>query len=483
MIELYESGHIPDGKIADIPILSGTETRQLNGAYTLNFTVDPRLIGNLRFTPTSVFRYGGIFYRQLSFKSDDSDRYRRTVSATDVFSVDAIERMPLKYEAEDDLAGHIGTILTTYLPWVTLESVPGNTPKLEFLFERQTVLDMINTICRVYGAEFRKVERETLEASQGIAIAVRFCDSPPFAFVKGRNVTVYSEELDTTNITTYLDYDTGEDTAVHTLVSEYAALYPPKRSWARFDLEDGDPEEQAAEWLADNDKPAVTIGIDTPFNLREKLDVGRGVTIQDEQGDFGIGLLPDYAPDIFPLRVLSRTVDLTGQTGAKYVIGNKVPNLMGNMAASFQVVKKNEPQSDPWLSWLTGNGITDVYEVKIYSPITIIYDDTFTAISNYISLGDIGLTDDYEPWVHSVIFLTYDDEFIALDNYVTLPELYDNIRITSGGTLATDTIPVNIANSNAPIVKTGVYANGFWNAETPNSGEYVNLDSITEDMG
>ena len=92
MIGIYHYSDL-SVRLNEIEIASGSETRSINDAYTLNLSLLPRTLKrkNVEITPFTVFENDGIFYRQKLFGASDNETGLVKIDAVDLLFADLIE--------------------------------------------------------------------------------------------------------------------------------------------------------------------------------------------------------------------------------------------------------------------------------------------------------------------------------------------------------------------------------------------------------
>jgi hypothetical protein len=366
----------------NIPIESGSETLQISGAYTLSFSVRPHIINDYFLNPAVVYGFGGNFYRQLVFSSSDNENYVRNVSATDLFSVVATETLVKNYTNNADVAAHL-LALTSMLPnqynFQINFQFGGIESAFELSVENQSVLEIINKLCKDYNLEYTKNGLQ-------IVFDTRFLNNPVVNFKKGVTIKDYSLNVDTSDVVTYLNY-TVDGENPQTISSAIGINYPNKFAYADFKSEDiADNPTLPVDWLSAHGQPKITVNFTAPFSA-PLVPLAQGVNIIGVNADFSLQKLQELAPNTFPLRVVSRSRSIAENGDISYVVSSQPPDFAETVAAG-----SNSGGSGGSSDGESTENINNNFDLS--SSLFLVGDKAKTLIYNY-STAEIPQTDDW----------------------------------------------------------------------------------------
>jgi hypothetical protein len=420
LIELYDYGNY-DNVIGKFPVESGSVNYQISGSYTLDFTVRNKVLKDLGITlsPFSVFKYDGRYYRQTAFSSTDKDIFTKSVSATDLFTLDMIEKLV----GDREYTGHLLQLLEDEIfvgtNWVI-------NPPPDYFITTKTIttklgsaLTAFQDVCKAFRVEYAVNPYGTEEERFTVYFRYRlqFETLNPLVLRKGHEIDEFSETVDTTNVTTVLAYSDKDGSGKNVIYSQFRDLYPKKDAAMRFDSEKGSLYQQAVTWLTENDQPKVQITITTPISV-PKIMLGRTVVVTGEQADFPIVSLLDYAPNTFGLRVINAQHDITRQSNSTYQIGNNQSSFGNAMAQFVSNNSKNEGGGGErfvvqWLSPTVAN-FDDVVEIQSRTTLVIfMYENIYGVTINGLHYPTIStnLTENYWEVFPNVLNNNFSGEF------------------------------------------------------------------------
>jgi hypothetical protein len=301
--------------IAEIPVLSGSESREISGSYTLSTVVPAKTLKQLGivFSPLQILEYGGVYYRQTTFSASDSDKGTVNISATDLLHADLINYAVPDYSYTTDLLGHLANVLST-----TVVSISGDVPtSAETLIEVSGTnkLELFNKIISAYGVEYEI-------NGANVVISHHIQKSPTVTLIKGKNVSVISENIDTANIVTKIYYRDKqiEDDYVHTLSSSNIASFPIAEEYKEFD---GNAYNNAYNYLQSKMYPTASYEVSVAKNFTADFQLGTVCNIYCEQINISLSL-----------RIRKIVRDITGETELKLSLGDKPPDFI-------EIVAKN----------------------------------------------------------------------------------------------------------------------------------------------
>nr|AXS01383.1 hypothetical protein [uncultured bacterium] len=317
MIEVYHYNDLGQ-KLGELEFLSASETRSVNAAYTLNAAVRPRTLRKkgIAITPFTVYKHDGIFYRQLTFNSQDAETGTVNIDAVDLLFADLAER-----DAPEFVYNATAQAMLSALFSGTKFSVGvcDNLGTREIDIKNANKLVVLNKILELFDCE---LERNLLTVGVRGKIE-HYIDGVPFRLEKGKNILTLDESIDTGAVITKLRYtdSTVENAPSSTITSAHINKYPVKEAYKEFK---GNAAAQAQRYLEAYENPHATYKVTVPFNFKHGFKLGTVTQLYCEQ--IGVDLR---------LRVVEITKDLTGQAGDTYVLGQKAKSFVELTADLF----------------------------------------------------------------------------------------------------------------------------------------------------
>jgi len=305
MIEVYHYNNL-NQKLAEFPFVSASETRSINTAYTLRATVLPKTLRNrnISITPFTVFKVNHIFYRQLTFSAEDNERGMISIDAIDLLFADMAESN-IPYFNHNTTLQNMLSILLNGTKFTAGACDDLGIRRIDIKNSNKLVI--LNKILEVFDAE---LEKNLLEVRIKRKLEY-FIDSRPFRLVKGKNILTLEENIDTSTVITKLRYidSTVEDDIPKIITSPYINHYPIKEEYREFK---GNADVQARNYLESCEQPHATYKVTVPLNFKQGFRLGTVTQLLCEQINIDLRL-----------RVVELTIDLTGQTGDSYTLGQK----------------------------------------------------------------------------------------------------------------------------------------------------------------
>ena len=305
MIGVYH--HFDLGRrINEFEIVSGSESRSINDAYTLQATVLPRTLKQkgIVITPFTVFRVNGIFYRQKLFSASDNEIGLIKIDAVDLLFADLIE---------GDLAVFEHTATAQAMLTALLAGTRFTVGACDNLGVKTVELKNTNRLAAL-NKILEQFDGEVYREGRTVSIKNKLDYMPggqPFPLVKGKNIVTLEESIDTSAVITRLRYidSTEEEPLTKVIHSQFINNYPVKEGYKEFR---GNADEQARRFLEANELPHATYKVSVLPSFKGRFELGAMASILCEQININL-----------TLRVVELSRDLTGRSGDRYTLGQK----------------------------------------------------------------------------------------------------------------------------------------------------------------
>ncbi|GHU76935.1 hypothetical protein FACS1894188_10250 [Clostridia bacterium] len=370
MVEVFDYSDLT-AKIGEVDVVSGTESLIVNEPYRLTAVTTPKLlkVRGVSLTPKTVYKYNGVFYRQLEFDTSDEEVGSIDIDACDLLHADLIDSFVSEFKHTATLRTMMNALLAgTIFTLGECEASEVKTIDLKNV-NKQTVLSSIMDLFQV------EIEKELLIVNMKNKFEY-LINNAPYLLKKGINLVNLKGKVDTSKVITRLFYRDSNiaDDSLHSLDGAYIGIYPaPKTAYKEFK---GNAAQKAAEYLLINQDPLSSYTVQMPFNFDLSRDFKLGTLTQLLCEQLGINL---------NLRVVSIEQDITWQTGDTYVLGKKAKTFNEIIAESLiETTRLNGALNIPELVQEVYNqvdsNVTNIIEQSVVNNIeTIIRTDVISA--------------------------------------------------------------------------------------------------------